>query len=385
MKYNRLIILTSSFFIFFGIKLYGQKVNTYNTKDIIESVLNKGLKEIDLALYPGTLLLHGMSEYALMDGNEEILEEAIAIFEKFGTKEIKGRGNFISYEPGGSGAAYLVWKGKAPGLKQQVLDAAKRFFKDQKRTSDGLMTSKNAKDSLGQVFIDVAFATTPFLLYSGLIADNQEYINFSVFETLELFQIFRDQETGLVHKARGFSGYGEFSEDNWSRGNGWASFALAILVRDLPADHPRRNVVELLAKDYFNALIEHQYKEGLWHQEMTATKSYVETSGSVLMLYGLGIMLEKELIDQKFRKNFATGLERYTSYIDEDGSVSRTCSGCLSPGEGRAGKKEDYINHPWILNDHHAFGPVVLAFTQALKMRIEEVKASKPLGYFVNH
>jgi rhamnogalacturonyl hydrolase YesR len=352
----------------------GQETKQVDARKIVETVLNKGLAEIDLGLYPGSLLMHGMSEFALLDGNEEILDQTITIFKKFESKEIQGRGNFISYEPGGSGAAYLVWKGKAPGLKEQVLEAAQRFYKHQKRTTEGLMTSKHAKDSLDQVFIDVAFATTPFLLYSGLIADNQEYIDFAVFETLELFRILRDVKTGLVHQARGFSGYGKLSEDNWSRGNGWGAFALAILVRDLPADHPKRSEVEALAKDFFMGVLKLQNSQGLWHQEMTSPQSYVETSGSGLLIYGLGIMLEKELLDKKYLKNFVQGLSGYLAYISQDGSVSHTCSGCLAPGIDKRGKKEDYIHHPWIYNDHHAFGPPVLAFTQALKLNLENIE-----------
>ncbi|MGK7397246.1 MAG: DUF4861 family protein [Candidatus Cyclobacteriaceae bacterium M3_2C_046] len=352
----------------------GQKKEQLETSKIAEKVLNKGLAEIDLGLYPGTLLMHGISEYALRQSDERMLKRTIDLFLKYKTGEIEGRGSFISYQAGGSGAAYLVYKDVAPELTVQVKDAAQRMYEEQKRSSEGILIPHWSKEGMDRIFIDVAFAVTPYLLYSGLAFNNQQYVDLAVFETLELFKILRDEKTGLVKQARGFSGYGEFSEDNWSRGNGWGAFALAILARDLPEDHPDKKDVDALAKSFFTAIINYQDQEGLWHQEMTAPQSYIETSGSGLLLYGLGIMLEKGLINQRYRKNFEKGIEEYISYIGKDGSISHTCSGCLSPGPGKRGNKEDYINHPWIYNDHHAFGPAVLSFTQANKIGIDEIE-----------
>lgn len=240
------------------------------------------------------------------------------------------------------------------------------------------MTATWAKDSLDQVFIDIAFAVTPYLLYSGLKYKKPEWVDAAVFETLELFKILKDPN-GLIHQARGFRGYKVISEDNWSRGNGWGAYALAMMVRDLPNNHPRKKEINTLAKNFFSALLKYQNSEGLWHQEMSDATSYVETSGSGLMLYAIGIGLEMKVIDPSNLSQFKKGLSGYLSYIAEDGSVSHTCQGCLSPG---LGLKQDYKNRSWIYNDHHAFGPVVLAFAQAAKMGIKEVMPLKILGCY---
>ncbi|HQK54175.1 MAG TPA: DUF4861 family protein [Sedimentibacter sp.] len=348
-----------------------------STREIIKSVFEKGLQKTNLDSYTGTLMMHGISEFALLYGSDTLMDRIIDIYKKFGAGEIKATGNFISYEAGGSGAAYLVWKEVANVLDKQVAVAADKMMKQQKRSPEGLMTAKSAKDD--QVFIDVAFAVSPYLLYSGLKFGNKEYIDFAVFETLELFSILKDKNTGLVHQARGYNGFGNLTEDNWSRGNGWAAFAISILIRDLPDSHPKRKELVKTARDFFNSVIRYQNKVGLWHQEMTDTTSYIETSGSGLLLYGLGIMLEKGLLPNKYLGNFKKGLQGLTSYIGSDGSVSHTCSGCLCPGKGTKG---DYKNHPWIYNDPHAFGPVILAFSQATKLGIDKVKPLKKLGYY---
>ena len=81
------------------------------------------------------------------------------------------------------------------------------------------------------------------------------------------------------------------------------AFALSILVRDLPEQHPKREAVVQLAKSFYAAVLKHQNEDGMWHQEMTDEDSYVETSGSGLLLYGLGIMIEKGQLDPKYKQN----------------------------------------------------------------------------------
>ncbi|OIP83990.1 MAG: hypothetical protein AUK44_03735 [Porphyromonadaceae bacterium CG2_30_38_12] len=371
------IILILLIFSFFTQKTEAQNPKELSTSDITNSVFEKGLKFTELDFYAGTLMLHGMSEFSLLKGNDSLQNQVIGLYKKFSTGEIKAKGSLYSYEAGGSGAAFLAWKGVTNQLDAQVTTAAEKMLKLQKRSPEGLMTANFAKDD--QIFIDVAFAITPFYLYTGLKSGNQEYLNVAVNQTLELFKILKDKKTGLLHQARGFNGVGSISEDNWSRGNGWGAFAIACLVRDLPESHPKRNEVVAVAQQFFTSAVRLQNKEGLWHQEMTDKSSYVETSGSGLILYGLGIMLEKNLLDAKYLDNFKLGLRGFTSYIGSDGSVSHTCFSCLAPNKGT---KSDYKLRPWVYNDHHAFGPVVLVFAQAAKMSIDKITPLRQLGLY---
>lgn len=357
--------------LLFGGRCYGQGERAVSSEEVIKSVFRQAWQHTSPDSYPGVLTLHAMSEFALLEGNEDVRDDVVARYRRFGTGEVTARGNLISYEAGGSGAAYLAWKKASTTLDRQVGEVAARMMDRQNRSPEGLMTAKFATH---QVFIDVAFAVTPFLLYAGLKENRQDYVDFAVFETLELFRILRDEATGLLHQGRGFHPDGnreKVSEDNWSRGNGWGAFALASLVRDLPNTHPRRREVVALAQSFFTAALKYQDNEGMWHQEISDTTSYVETSGSGLLLYGIGILLEKQLLDRKYKASFVKSLRSYLSYIGTDGSVSHTCRGCLCPGRGT---KQDYKNRGWVYNDHHAFGPVILAFTQAMKLGITEVK-----------
>ena len=378
-----LFLLCNGFFTTKGLaqgKLKANSSSAVKTKDVAYLAAEKGLTTVDMGLYQGSLLLQGMSELAVQQNDPKLLQTTLSYFEKIKKKEIDVRGSFLSYKAGGSGAAYLYYFKKSDAVKAQVLERASEMFKNQKRTSEGILTAPWLKDSLDQVMIDVAFAVTPYLLYTGLAEKRQDYIDLAVFQTLELFKILRDKN-GLLHQARGFQAKGKICEDNWSRGNGWGALALAILIRDLPNEHPKKVEINALGKNFYEAILKFQNQEGLWNQEMSQATSYVETSGSGLMLYALGIAIEKNIIDKSNIVKLEKGLSGYLSYIDAEGNVSHTCIGCLCPENGT---KKDYINRRWKLNDAHAFGPVVLAFTQANRLGIKKVKPYKSLGSFAD-
>lgn len=372
------IILLSS--VCFSLVIHASEKQTVSTEVMARLVLEKAFEHTDLTRYEGSLLLQGMSELALVASSDSILNRITDIYEKFGTWEIKGGGSFISYEAGGSGAALLSYRGVAPSLTEQVSRHAKRMVEQQNRSGEGVLVPNWISKEKDQVFIDMAFAVTPYLLYTGLVEKNGQYIDLAIFETLELFRILRDTETGLLHQGRGFVTKGVTSEDNWSRGNGWGALAISSLVCDLPKKHPKRKEIERLAKEYFLNVLKYQDKNGLWHQEMTDSTSFVEMSGSGLLLYGLGIALDAKILDKKYARNFEKGLQGLAAYIDTDGSVSNGCWSCLCPGKGT---KQDYINHVWYYNEPHAFGPVVLAFAQAMKMGITKVTLESKLGSMI--
>ncbi|NJM14679.1 MAG: hypothetical protein HC896_04220 [Bacteroidales bacterium] len=132
-----------------------------SVRETATNVLNKGLGEIDLGYYPGTLLLHAMSELALSTGSDSLLASTIEYYKQFTTGEIQGHGSFISYRAGGSGVPFLVYNKKEKQLISQSRETAKLMFEEQKRSSEGILVPPWVDQEADQVFIDVAFAVTP--------------------------------------------------------------------------------------------------------------------------------------------------------------------------------------------------------------------------------
>lgn len=321
-----------------------------------------------LAHYTGILSMHAYARLALISANPAVLEASRATLLPLVRGEVKFKANFTNYYCGGNGSAFLYWQGQLPEAELAVRQAAEDTLQHARRDEEGIFCMPGADRS--KIWIDAAFAVTPFLLFAGLAFKEDAYLEEAFQQTRKMVRIFHDPANGLLHQARGFTAPGVLSQDHWSRGNGWGILALAELVQYLPADDPRRPESETLFKDLVQACLNTQDENGVWHQEMTDKNSYVETSGTGLILYALGVGIAQGLLPPTAMSSFIRGLRGYSQYILPDGTVFHTCRGNLNPGSGTIA---EYKQAPPVVNDPHAFGPVTLAFGQALKLGITEL------------
>lgn len=332
---------------------------------------DKHVETNPLGSYRGIVSLHGLARLGLVlkerDGDETVLNKTRAHLAPFLRGEETFRCNFPNYRVGGNGAAFLWWRGELPDTEAAVFTPyIDELLNQAVRDRNGIYCHPNApKDE--KIWIDVAFAVTPFLLFCGLKLGRADCVDEAWAQTRKMVATLRDPANGLVNQAINFRGPGHRTQDHWSRGNGWAILALTELAQYFPEDHPERPAVVAMYRDLVDSCLNVQdATSGLWHQEMTAPESYIETSGSGLILYAIGAGLECGLLEgERYQKAFERGLRGLQSYIALDGSVHQTCIGCLSPGDG---SREAYMQHPHKLNDSHAFGPLVLAFGQAVRL-----------------
>lgn len=338
---------------------------------LAEAVFDKHLTVQPLLdKYTGIVSLHALTRLAVLSGDPRLLKKAKDQLAPFVGGERQFPCNFPNYRCGGIGSAFLLWRGHLPEAADSVRFYAEEIRNDAPRDPEGILIHASCPER-NRIWIDVAFAVTPFLLFAGLAFDEEAYIEDAFQQTAKMVEAFRHAETGLLHQSRNFTTPGKLSEDHWSRGNGWGAYALTELAVYLPENDPRRERAVAMYLDHVAACTKYQNAEGLWHQEMTAPHSYVETSGSALMLYALGAGLAAGLIPASERSRFERGLAGLLPYITEEFDIHHTCRGCLCPGNGT---KLDYMARPPILNDPHAFGPVSLAFGQGHALGISEVQ-----------
>ena len=341
--------------------------------DVADAVIAKAPSHLDYGHYAGTVFTQGLAEYMLATGKYEA--EVRELAGEFISGERTGYGSFVSYSTGGNFLAELAARGWDIA-RETVKETAEKMWEEQPRNAQGLMVPPWCEASRNPLFIDCVLAVTPYFLYAGLAENRQEYIDYSAYMTLKTFEELRDKESGLVHQARAvmWMEAGKITSDCWSRGNGWGAIALASLMKDFPRTNPQWPRIEALAADFFRAVAKYQDQDGLWHQEMTWEDSYPEVSGSGLLLYGIGRAIESGVLPRKeFLPVFKKGLEGLLLYVDSDGNIADTCSGCLAWGDG---SKEAYAAHEYYTNEPHAFGPVLLALAQARALGINKVKTS---------
>lgn len=274
--------------------------------------------------------------------------------------------NFQNYQCGGMASAWLLKKGVFPEAESAVKKHAEMLIKKAPRGEKRIFCLPRPPHNI--IFIDAAFAVTPFLLFAGLYFEEEKWIEEAVNQTCKMVKLLRDSENGLLHQAKNYRSPGHMTQDHWSRGNGWGIFALTELFQGLPEDHPRFEEVYKIFRSLLLAIYVHQDGDACWHQEMTRMDSYVETSGAGLFLYAFAR-------DPTFKNELINGLKGLSSYIALDGSIHNTSGGCLCPGEGTI---EDYLARGPILNDRHAFGAISLAFGQASINGISSIPLQRP-------
>lgn len=347
---------------------------TLRPREIAELVLRRHFALATPARYsyPEVLSLQAAANLEWTTGDGELREWNRNRLRPFLAGELTHRmGAYRLYNLGGTATARLLQLGLLPEAEATVERGAEDLLRSCPRGPERFLAYQTgAGRGPEQVWIDMVFATCPFLVFAGLHFGRDEYLEEAVDQLVAMHTLFHDPACGLYHQAVNIRGPGHRTEDHWGRGNGWGILALCEVAAHLPSRSARRDRVRQLLRDHLEACLAHQDEEGMWHQELTEFDSYVETSGTGLILYALGVALEHGLCPPEWETPFRRGLRAYAGYIALDGSVHNCCIGCMCPGEGTVA---DYRAREWRRNDHHAFGPAALAFGQALRLGIREL------------
>ena len=373
------VLLAAAVFLF-ATAVFAQQ--TVRVEDIAGKVIEKGLSGINTGVYQGSVFVSSLADYALATGKAEDVSRVTSVLNlyKDGKVNMNATSNFICYKYGGNAAAAMAFGGYS-AYKDMVLKGAAEAWAGQRRTAtEGLMTGQFTRPHQPDVFfVDVISAVTPYFLYAGRLADNKEYYDFAAWQALKAYEIFKDPETGLFHQCRGTYDIPMIiTEDNWSRGNGWASEAFTALMAHLPKNSAYYKQMRSVAREFFTAVLKYQDPvTGLWHQEMSDSTSYIETSGSGFLLKGIATAIETGILPKKHKADFLRGIQGLLLYVDPDGSVGHTCRGCLSPGNGT---KADYKDRQFYFNESHSFGPVVSALAAAVRLGYDEITLPAGLG-----
>ena len=357
------------------------------TLDIARNMIERYQRYDIMENYYGLLAYYGWAHCAAELSDERFLNKLVQRLMAYPENLNKQPPfHFESYKCGGNGKAYLLYADKIGKIKLAD-DVREKFSRDLKKHAD--LTLKAKVDENGimvgpwedrptTVWIDVVTCVTPFMLFTGLALDNEEYVTYGYKQCMEMYKLFLDEECGLLHQAKGFiAGDPEaISEDHWSRGNGWGYVGLADIISCIPKTHPGYAEAEKAYIDFTDALLEYQY-DGVWKQEITRKDAWDESSGTALILYSIGKGIKNgTLTDKKYKIAFSLGIERMVEkFISKEFSPLSSCPSCLCPGNGTI---EDYITLRQPKNDEwHAYGAIVLALCGAHLNGISEIKFEK--------
>ena len=144
----------------------------------------------------------------------------------------------------------------------------------------------------GQVWDDTLFMTVLFLYRAGVALGRRDWREDAKYQFLLHIKYLHSQKTGLWYHGFCFIGRHHFGEAYWARGNSWFTCGAVDFVEWLLQDEDTNECITRFIlnawKEQCLKLVELQDKEsGLWHTLLDFDDSYLETSASAAIAYGL--------------------------------------------------------------------------------------------------
>lgn len=258
-------------------------------------------------------------------------------------------------------------------LEEQTREAANdiAFYMEtvQERRPDGafyrICRGSVMEDTL---WADDLFMSVPFLCRYYKRSGRKEVLEDAVNQIRQYKKYLYMNDCNLMSHVYNFK-YGTKTGVAWGRGNGWVYVSLSELLLTLPDGHKDRSFL----LDFYNlltkGLLRAQDEDGMWHQVLTDRSSYQEASCTAMMIYGMCIGVRKGWLKGEQRKYAFHAAKRGWKgmtrlCIDKRGNVYGISGG--SDYSFTASYYKDDL--PWVMNDPHGIGIVLLAGIELLRV-----------------
>ena len=257
--------------------------------DVALTVWKQHLASCGLDHYAGIVSLQAFARLAKIMKSEEILKEAKENIKPLWQGKVPKAGGVYGdrvYRWGGNATAFMVLRGMLPEAYDALVATTDDLCKNQHRDSRGIfdMPNGNRRDgSKGFIWIDTVFGVCPFLLWTGLAAKRQDFIDESCFQMLKHHEILFNKELKIYHQAINYDAPGELTPSFWSRGCGWGALALAEMVYDLPKDHKNYPAIHQAFQDLMEGCRNHMDEDGMLHQAMATARPDEDTTAEAVL------------------------------------------------------------------------------------------------------
>jgi unsaturated rhamnogalacturonyl hydrolase len=158
----------------------------------------------------------------------------------------------------------------------------------------------------------------------------------------------------------------------WGRGNGWFAAGMAELLRDLPADHPKRERIMSGYKTMMASLLKYQGEDGLWRQLIDHPEAWAETSGSAMFSFAMVTGVKQGWLDAKtYGPAARKAWLALVGDLDADANVKEVCIGTgkayESVGADRETQLKYYLARPRRTGDLHGQSPILWTASALLR------------------
>jgi len=229
----------------------------------------------------------------------------------------------------------------------------------QLRLADGILCRPNPRKNT--IWADDLYMSVPFLARMGKLTGNTKYFDDAIKQVEGFNKYLYDQNTGLFWHNY-YSDVEMNGVGHWGRANGWLAVAQTELLRNLPANHPKRaELIRLLLRQIVG-FARYQDQSGLWHQLLDKPDSYLETSVTAMYTYAVARAVNEGWINAKYIAIAREGWKGLAAKVTADGQLEDVCIGTNMDENIKF-----YYTRPKELNDTHGLGAFLLAGTEMIK------------------
>jgi len=264
---------------------------------------------------------------------------------------------------GAIGAALIKAYSARPDTRYRaIIDLVADYISHrQMRLPDG--TLARARPQPVSLWIDDSYMSIPFLAQMGKLTGDRAYYDDGVRQAIGMAERLQDPATGLYDHAWYENTAGYDPRFFWGRGAGWGVMAVAELLSVLPEDHPQRGRVLEIFRRGVRGAAETQSGNGLWHQLLDKTDSYLETSASAMFTFAIARGVNRGWLSPVYAPVAQAGWQALAKRVRSDGRIEGICVSTTAAYDAVY-----YYNRPTDLGAMQGYGPVLMAGAEVIAM-----------------
>ena len=275
---------------------------------------------LDTWEWPQGVAVYAMYKLYKATGNKQTLEDMRAWYARHLAKGLPSK-NVNTMAP--MLGMTLLYKETGDETYRPIIEEWSQWVMTQMpRTQEGGLQHITSDDvNEQQLWDDTLYMTCLFLYQAGDALGREDMKQEAEYQFLLHIKYLHSPKTGLWYHGYCFQGRHHFGQAYWGRGNSWFT-ACAVDFAEWIPDGPVRRLILNTWQEQCKALLSVQDPEsGLWHTLLDQPDSYLETSASAAIAYGLLKGSPLGLLDEDCRAAGEKALQGVIAQVAEDGTV----------------------------------------------------------------
>lgn len=275
---------------------------------------------LDTWEWPQGVAVYAMYKLYKATGNKQTLEDMRAWYARHLAKGLPSK-NVNTMAP--MLGMTLLYKETGDETYRLIIEEWSQWVMTQMpRTQEGGLQHITSDDvNEQQLWDDTLYMTCLFLYQAGDALGREDMKQEAEYQFLLHIKYLHSPKTGLWYHGYCFQGRHHFGQAYWGRGNSWFT-ACAVDFAEWIPDGPVRRLILNTWQEQCKALLSVQDPEsGLWHTLLDQPDSYLETSASAAIAYGLLKGSRLGLLDEDCRAAGEKALQGVIAQVAEDGTV----------------------------------------------------------------